>query len=293
MKSQSLGRLVALVAQAWTLVCGLYFLWEALTYRGLFSRLAEFQIARFGSYVPFLTYLVLFMLAVIPAWIIVWFVARRREKDLDTSALLQLRISQARKLRLLLVAFATASFSVALGFAVYALWLLPGQNGELRTISVSEFGTVPVKEGPTRIVGGELGTVIFFGQDWFVGDDRMAFSPYRPVADNTGAAQVFVQLKASGTGDRESIVQRPAWSGLLVEGGLPGTVRVLFNYIGVGTAGTYYTLYEDEHSLKVRFWLQTIQWAVLGLFVIFLIFLQTRTIRRLERPDDAAADPSY
>jgi hypothetical protein len=102
-----------------------------------------------------------------------------------------------------------------------------------------------------------------------------------------------VQLKASGTGDRESIVQRPAWSGLLVEGGLPGTVRVLFNYIGVGTAGTYYTLYEDEHSLKVRFWLQTIQWAVLGLFVIFLIFLQTRTIRKLERPDDAAADPSY
>lgn len=289
MKSQSFARLVSLAVQAWTLICGLYFLWEALAYRGLFGRLAEFQIARFGSYVPLLTYLALFMLAVLPAWIVVWFFARRHEEDLSLGDLIELRVTQARKLRLLLVALATASFSVAVGFAIYALWFLPGQNGELRTIAASEFGSVPVQEGPTRIVGGELGTVIFFGQDWSVGDDRVAFSPYRPVADSNGPARVFVQLEATGKKDGGSIVQRPAWSGIIVEGGLPGTVRVLFNYIGVGISDPYYTLYQNEYALKVRFWLQAIQWAFLTLFLSFLILLQRKTIRNLERQKVAAA----
>jgi hypothetical protein len=292
MRSQSLTRLVSLVAQVWTLVFGLYFLWEALAYRGLFGRLAEFQIGRFGSYVPLLTYLFLFTIAVVPAWIIAWFFARRHEEDLDLAALLSLRISQARKLRVLLVALATASFSVAVGFAIFALWFLPGQNGELRTITASEFGAVPIQEGPTRIVGGELGTVIFFGQDWFIGDDRMAFSPYRPVADSKGLARVFVQLETTGTRDRESIVQRPVWSGIIVEGGLPGTVRVLFNYIGVGISDPYYTLYQNEYALKIRFWLQAIQWVFLTLFLTFLIVSQTRTIRKLERQKAAAAAPA-
>lgn len=293
MKSQSLARLVSLAVQAWTLICGLYFLWEALSYRGLFGRLAEFQIARFGSYVPLLTYLALFILAVVPAWIVVWFFARRQEKDLDLGDLIELRVTQARKLRLLLVALATASFSVAAGFVAYTLWFLPGQSGELRTIAASEFGAVPVQEGPTRIVGGELGTVIFFGQDWSIGDDRMAFSPYRPVADSAGPARVFVQLETTGKNDRASIVQRPAWSGIIVEGGLPGTVRVLFNYIGVGISEPYYTLYQNEYALKVRFWLQAIQWAFLTLFLSMLILFQRKTIRNLERQKVAGAAPDY
>ena len=293
MRSRSLARPLSLAVQAWTLICGMYFLWEAISYRGLFGRLAELQIARFGSYVPLLTFLALFVLAVVPAWIIVWFFARRHEKELDIGELIGLRVTQARKLRLLLVALATASFSVALGFTVYALWFLPDQDGELRTIAASEFGAVPVQEGPTRMVGGELGTVIFFGQDWPIGDDRMAFSPYRPVASTTGPARVFVQLETTGKKDRKSIVQRPAWSGIMVEGGLPGTVRVLFNYVGVGIADPYYTLYQNEHALKIRFWLQAIQWALLTLFLSLLIVLQRRTIKNLERQKIAAATQAH
>jgi hypothetical protein len=293
MKSQSIARLMSLAVQAWTLICGMYFLWEALAYRGLFGRLAEFQIATFGSYVPLLTYLVLFMLAVAPAWIIVWFFARRHEEDLGLGDLIELRVTQARKLSLLLVALAAASFSVAAGFAVYALWFLPGQNGELRTIAASEFGAVPIHEGPTRIVGGELGTVILYGQDWSIGDDRMAFSPYRPVADSTGPARVFVQLETTGKKDRGSIAQRPVWSGIIVEGGLPGTVRVLFNYIGVGISDPYYTLYQNEYALKVRFWLEASQWAFLTLFLTLLIGLQRKTIRNLERQKADAAAAAY
>lgn len=266
---------------------GLYFLWEAVSYRGLFGRLAEWQIGRFGTYVPLLTYLLLLGVAVVPVWIIIRFLMRRAEEDMDTEAVLELRMTQAARLRLLLIGVGVTSLSVAAGFVVFAVWMLPGQSGQLQTISSAEFGTLPVKEGPARIVGGELGTVIYFGQDWFIGDDRMAFSPYRPPAPGNGAAQVFVQLEATSRADLERIVQRPAWSGIIVEGGLPGPVRVLFNDIGIGIGTPYYTLYQNEYALKIRYWLQSIQWALLTVFMVLLVALQSRTIRKLEKQRNA------
>lgn len=287
MKPTSISSLVNLAAWVWTLLCGLYFLWEALTYSGLFGWLAEFQIARFGPYVPLLTYLLLLTLFVIPVWLIAWLIARRRDKELDVPELLSLRLVQARRLRLFLVACTIAVFLVALGFALNALWFLPSQNGELRTIAASEVGDVTVQEGPARLVGGELGTVIFFGQDWLIGSERMAFSPYREVGDSDGMSRVFVQLEATAKNGREEIVQAPSWTGIIVEGGLPGTVRVLFNSIGVEIADQYYTLYKNEYALKVRQWLQAVQWTILGIFLAFVAFVQTRTIKKLERQEEA------
>jgi hypothetical protein len=179
-------------------------------------------------------------------------------------------------------------FAIAAGFVIYAVWMLPSQSGPLQTISSAEFGTLPVKEGPARVVGGDLGTVIYFGQDWFIGDDRMAFSPYRAPAQGNGPAHIFIQLKATSKTDLERIIQRLSWSGILVEGGLPGPVRVLFNNIGVGMAKPHYTLYQSEYTLKIRYWLQAIQWALLAFFISLLVALQSRTIRKLEEQTSAA-----
>lgn len=286
-QSKASHRWLRLIAQVWTILCGLYFLWEAVSYRGLFARLAEWQIARFGTYVPLLTYLLLLGLAVVPVWIIIRFLMRRAEEDLDAEAVLELRIAQARRLRLLLVGLGVTSLSIAAGFVVFAVWMLPGQSGQLQTISSAEFGTISISEGPARIVGGELGTVIYFGQDWFIGDDRMAFSPYRPSTPGKGAAQVFVQLEATSKNELERIVQRPSWSGILVEGGLPGPVRVLFNDIGIGIAAQHYTLYQNEYALKIRYWLQAVQWALLTVFMVLLVALQSRAIRKLEKQRNA------
>ena len=285
-ESSAYRRLLRLAALIWTALCGAYFFWEAFTYRGLFGRLAELQIANFGTYVPFLTYLVLFVLAAMPAWIIVRLLTSRADEELERAALLALRLSQAKRLRLLLATLGASALATALGFAAYTVWMLPSQTGNLQTIVASEFGTVPVKEGPARLVGGELGTMIFFGQDWFIGDDRMAFSPYRTSSNGDDLAHVFVQLEVSRKSELDRIVQRPSWSGILVEGGLPGTVRVLFNYVGVGISQPHYTLYNNEYSLKIRYWLQAIQWAMLAAFFLFLVALQTRTIKSLKKQRD-------
>jgi hypothetical protein len=289
-KSKAFNRLVKLAAQVWTALCAAYFLWEALSYRGIFSRLAEFQISKFGTYAPLVTYLAILAVVVVPVWIIARLLLKKAEDSLELPALMALKITQARRLRLFLTALGATTFAITLGFVVYAVWLLPTQSGTLQTISASEFGAVPIKEGPARVVGGDLGTIIFFGQDWFVGDDRMAFAPYRTEAANDGLAHIFVQLEATDRNELKKITQRPFWSGIIVEGGLPGPVRVLFNYIGVGLSDPYYTLYQNEYSLKIRYWLQAIQWFLLSAFLFVLVVLQARTIKSLtDRQNDLSS----
>ncbi len=286
MRSPSSQKLIRLAAQTFTLLCGIYFLWEALSYRGLYSRLAEFQIARFGQYAPLLTYLFLLCLFSLPALLIAWLLLRKRDKDTPVAQILDQRLDQARRLRRFLIAPGLTAACVAAGLLIYSAFGLPSPEGETQTVSASEIGAVSIKQGPARLVGGELGTIIFFGQDWFVGDDRMAFSPYRSSGASTAAASVFVQLEARTKSDAEKVTQQPSWSGIIVEGGLPGPVRVLFNYMGVGITTPHYTLYADEYSLKIRYWLQSIQWGILAVFFGILAIWQNRSIKKLEKMRD-------
>jgi hypothetical protein len=283
MKSPGSHRILKRLVSVWTALFATYFMWEALTYRGLFARLAEFQIAKFGAYAPLLTYLVLVAILVVPALIILWFVTRSTSNDADPDSERVLRIGQARRIRAVLAVVGVTVLAVALGFAVFAGWFLPGQSGKLQTIAISDVGTVEITEGPARLVGGELGTIVYFGQDWFIGEERMAFAPYRPSGGSDGLARVFVELDAKNRAELKAMAQRPAWSGIIVEGALPGTARALFSYIGVGVATPHYTLYRTEYDLKVRYWLQAVQWAMLAGFIGLLVLLQSRKIRRLEK----------
>lgn len=275
--------MIRLAASGWTLLCGLYFLWEALSYRGFFAWLAELQIGQFGHYVPLLTFLALLCVCALPAVLIARVILKSSNDTASLTEMLELRRAEAHRLRRWLVAFGTAAMCMAVGFSIYSSFMLPDQEGELQTISAREFGAVPIKEGPLRLVGGELGLIVFFGQDWLVGDDRMAFSPYRPATSNSQPAQIFVQLEAGNQNEARAITQRPSWSGILVQGGLPGPVRSLFHQMGVGIAGSHYTLYQTEYAMKVRYWLQAIQWALLAVFFGILIALQSRTIMRIEK----------
>jgi hypothetical protein len=283
MKSPGSDRTLKRLVSAWTALCAAYFMWEALSYRGLFARLAELQIAKFGAYAPLLTYLILVGVAVVPALIILWLFTRNTSNDADPDIEFSLQIDQARRIRAVLAVIGAVVLAVGLGFAAFAGWFLPSQSGKLQTIAISDVGTVEITEGPTRLVGGELGTIVYFGQYWFISEERMAFAPYRPSGGSDGLARVFVELDAQSPNDLKDLTQRPAWSGIIVEGALPGTARALFSYIGVGVATPHYTLYRTEYGLKVRYWLQAIQWAMLAGFIGLLVLLQSRKIRRLEK----------
>ncbi|GAA0861788.1 hypothetical protein GCM10009115_05810 [Sphingopyxis soli] len=276
-----------LAIRAWIALCGLYFLWEGATYRGFFARLAEWQIGHFGAYAPLLTFLFLFLLAVFPAWLILR-ILRKRDPEPEVEPTLEVQIKRAKTLRAIFYSFAVVAFGVILGFIAYILFALPGTDGRPQTIAASDAGSVAIVEGPARLVGGELGTIVFFGQDWYIADDRMAFSPYRPAG--SGAATFFVQLEAKSRKRLAETTQRPSWSGILVEGGLPGPIRVLFNALGVGISDPYYTLYRDEYSLKVRYWLQVIQWTILSIFLLLFGVLQSRRVKRLEKEAEEAKE---
>jgi hypothetical protein len=290
MKSSSSHRLLKRLVSGWAALCAAYFMWEALGYRGLFGRLAELQIAKFGAYAPLLTYLVLVGIAVVPALLILWFFTRKASTEAGSDNDLELQIGQAKRIRAVLAVVGATVLTVGLGFAVFAWWFLPGESGKQQTIAISDVGTVEITEGPARLVGGELGTIVYFGQDWFIGEERMAFAPYRPAGGGDGLARVFVELDAQSPGKLKALDQRPAWSGIIVEGALPGTARALFSYIGVGVATPHYTLYRTEYDLKIRYWLQAIQWTMLAVFIGLLVMLQSRRIRRLEKDQTLAAD---
>lgn len=281
LKSSKRSAFLRPAAQVWLVFFGLYFLWEAMNYRGLFGRLAELQIHYFGAYAPLLTYLFLFGLAALPAWLILRLLRRREQGEQTPAESFALEIKRAKRLRAILYSFAAATAVVVAGFAIFVLFMLPRPEGEAQTLAASDFSAVAVKEGPTRLVGGEIGTIVFFGQDWFISDDRMAFAPYRAAGDGR-LARVFVQLEARDKTELARLAQRPAWSGVLVEGGLPGTARALFNSLGVGISDPYYTLYRDEYSMRIRYWLQTVQWAILTVFLLIFGRMQTRRIKKLE-----------
>lgn len=263
----------------WAAASAAYFLWEALSYRGFYVRLAEFQIMKLGAFAPFLTYLILLGCAVLPVLLVSRLL--RPSDDGGASDPSAGAIERAKRLRVVLFALSGTAVAGAGAFAIYASLFLPTQQGKMQTIAVSEVATLAVKEGPARLVGGELGTIVFFGHEWFIGDERMAFAPYRSVGASDGVTRVFIELEAQDQKALKAIGQRPAWSGIIVEGQLPGTARALFNSIGVGVSEPYYTLYRTERALKIGYWLQAAQWFILAAFLGFMAFLQSRRIRRL------------
>lgn len=267
----------------WTALSGAYFLWEALNYRGVFARLAELQINKFGAYAPFVTYLLLVGCAVLPLLVLAWLLRPTEEHSAEMLGPVAAKLAEAKRLRAVVVTLGGIAGTIAAAFLVFSMFFLPVQAGKLRTLAVSEIGSVPVIEGPTRLVGGDIGTIVYFGHDWFVSDERMAFAPYRPAAGGDGVTRVFVELDATDRTALAAVTQRPAWSGILVEGGLPGTARSLFNSLGVGISQPYYTLYRSEYALRVGYWLQAVQWLMLGLFLGLIALVQTRHIKQLER----------
>lgn len=271
------------IATIWGIVCAAYFVWEALGYRGIFARLAEMQFRMFGTFVPFVTYLALLVVSVAPALLLVWLLRPSEDTAPRHASFADGSIEQAKRLRFVMCCLGAIAASASLAFVAYATALLPRQQGKLQTIAISEVGSVGIDEGPARLVGGELGTIVYFGHDWLIGDAGMAFAPYRPASGSDGLARVFVALDARDRSALASVKQQPSWSGILVEGGLPGSARVLFNSLGVGVSTPHFTLYRTAYAMKIGYWLQAIQWMILALFLGLVVLVQSRRINRMAR----------
>jgi hypothetical protein len=285
--SRSTIALLINLSWAWIALCCAYFLWEAARYRGLYAWLAEKQIAHFGGYVPLFTFVFLCFLGFLPALLLRWVIKRTHSRSDDAALVATAALKRAVQIRRLLFGTAGVVGGFVLGTMMYALFLLPVEGGKIQTVTATDVEPQGVSEGSTRLVGGELGKVATFGQFWFLDDRHVAYAPYRAPGLENDATQLFVQLQADSSESLAKIVQRPSWSGILVEGGLPGTMRSLFASLGARPGEPYFTLYPDRAALQSLYWVQAAQLALLALFFGLLGFLQSRRIARMTRESQA------
>lgn len=277
------------IPRIWILLVGAYFLWEASNYRGLYGWLAETQIAYFGGYVPLLNYAFLVFLGWVPIWIFRR-ISKSREKDEPSPYdLFGRAIADANRVRLFALGAALAAFG---GFAmtlIFALALVPSDQGPVQSIAASELDTATIRVGPTRLVGGELGPAVSFGQNWLFDDKRTVYAPYQVSGSEQKARVVFIRLTVSNEEEGRLIRDRPAWTGVLVEEGVPGTVQSFYRSLGVATATPYFTLYPDINAVRATYWVQAGQLALLFVLLLLVGYWQTRRLKRLRDDRDQIA----
>lgn len=274
------------------MLVGSYLMFEAHSYSGFYAWVSEWQIAVFGSYAPFLSFLFLLAIGVLPVLLILTLIRKRRHRQPEVVQTANLRLERAIKIR----NAARGVFAVAFGLLLVALlfvtFALPNDEGEPVTLTVSENWSVPLREGSARLVGGEVGTMFTFGQSWWIGEHRKFFAVYQVPGLNREGASFFVDLGPVDVKQLPGLRQRTTWSGLLVKGGLPGTTRPMLRGAGIKVSDPYYTLYPDRRTLQASYFVQLGQMALLALLLALVSIFYNRHIARIQREFNTAARPT-
>lgn len=270
----------------WILLVGAYFLWEAANYRGIYGWLAETQIEYFGGYMPLLNYAFLVFLGWIPIWIVRRLSKTEDKVELSQYDLFSQAITDANRMRVLSIGAALAACGGLVITLVFALYLVPSDQGLTQSFAASELETATIRVGPTRLVGGELGPVVTFGQDWLFDERLTVYAPYQLAGPEQKPRVIFIRLLAGSDDELKQLRDRPAWTGVLIEEGVPGTVQSFYKSLGVATATPYYTLYPDINSIRATYWVQAGQLALLSVLLLLVGWWQTRWVNRLREDRD-------
>jgi len=271
------------------MLVGSYLMFEAHSYSGFYAWVCEWQISVFGSYAPFLSFLFLLAIGVLPLLLILTLIRKSRRREPDVARTANHRMERAVTIR----NSARGIFAVAFGLLLVALlfvtFVLPSDGGEPVTVTVTENSSIPLREGSARLVGGEVGTMFTFGQSWLLGEHRKFYAVYQVPGPNREGATFFVDLGPVGVKQLPSLRQRTTWSGLLVKGGLPGTTRPMLRAAGIKLTDPYYTLYPDRRTLQASYFVQLGQMALLALLLALVSVFYNRYIARLQREINTAA----
>lgn len=275
------------IGWSWVAIVSAYFLWEAIGYRYLYAVFAEWQIRNFGGYVPMLTFGAWALLFASPGLIVVRRARETREETLSSAADFSLGERFAKRFMQLLFGMAAGLLLAASATVFWAYFYLPKMEGAPQTITVGDAAPRTIIEGPARLVGGITGRPAIFGQFWFIGQRYVAYAPYYASGSKATRAEFFVQLDYLNRRQLFSDLGAPVWNGILVNEGLPGTMRELFGYLGYRPRGAYYTLYQSEAAMRHRYLVHAFQMFIGALLPLILALLQRRHLKkRREAFDD-------
>lgn len=279
----------------WGALVSGYFLWEAGHYRGIYGMLAEWQIAWFGWYIPILTFGIPALCLILP----VTFLLRRRrktaERDRGRGRVRRSGVASRIDVLVMHALYAgTAILGVCTAFAlIFAIFFLPNQDGLPTTVVLGETSPAKLTEGPTRLVGGTSGEIAIFKKAWMIDRYDIAYTPLLIGPHGDQNVQFFSETDPPKQPGKAFPANAPVRTGILVKGGMPGTMRALYEGLGYRIGKPYYTLYASKQSLAFPYFLQVVELALFTLLFGIFAWFQRRHVKKQEqKPADTPAEAS-
>jgi hypothetical protein len=270
------------LAFAWIGLVTVYFLIEAATYSGLYRWLAELQLWWWWWYFPMVSLLLLIGLFALPALLILLVLRQRRRETMSDAMLAQSSLRFAKRLMKGLFVLSGVLAVVAAGLLAFAWIGLPSADGYPRIHGVGEAEREMPTEGPTQLIGVAPGRVGVYGTYWVAGYRHIGFAPASS-SEGLRGVRYFIEVPPGKDGRYPRFTSATSWTGILVEGGLPGAMQRLFRANGYVIPQRYYTLYQSEASMRVVWLVRTAQFAAVALLVLGFAFWQRRNVKNMRK----------
>lgn len=278
-RARTRRRIVTTLLQLWLIAVLVFFLWEAMTYRGFYAALSEWQFDTLGHAMPILTYVALTLVFALPC---IWLLKGNGESEgvsarQDRADALDAAIRFRKILSLLAAGLAT----VAVGTAIYAL-IIPGMTDKPVPVAVDTARASPPENGATALTGVVMTNRIakFHHNLLFVRRDVL-FAPVVGSPGATGPLTYFAELPggaASTTGGRTATM-----TGILRRDGLPGPIERLYRYAGYQVGKPHFVLFASLATIRLAYFVAAAQLGIFGLIALAAALFQQRHVRNLRR----------
>ncbi len=289
----------------WIALVSLFFLFQALDYRGLVGRLAEWQFLHFDRYWPTLTFVALTALFCLPLILAVWLlrVRQRRDEGFGPARIDDGRIIRGRLTRLQGFFAGVAAGSLLAAIIVLVMQLqLPINEGSARSLILGTSDAIAPVEGGAVITGEvDLSEVAQFNENLLLVKRTLYFAPVRGPRDraNGEPLRYFVEVKRTdvkGPYDKinfpegedmvhvwrfrvPGITFTPYMNGLLTRRTLPGEIENLYRYAGYEVDADNYVLFSSRERLTWRYYVLAAEFGISALISAILAFVFGRRKR--------------
>lgn len=257
----------------WVALVALFFLWQAIGYRGVISWLGEWQFDTFGVYYPTLTYVLIVVVLAAPGLLL--FLKPRTQSEREGPAAATLRSSRSFERVLLGI---SAAFGVAMLLALLTIFGLPDDKGAVQTIALDQPVEAAPIEGPTTISGHILyANTALMDENLLVTRRATHFVPIA-TSDADRNLRYFVELDASSPRPSH---QATSVTGILKYNGLPGEIVRLFRHAGFGVDVPNYVLFSNQAAMRWPHFILAAEMTLGALLFLALYFWQRRNVRKL------------
>lgn len=290
----------------WIAIVSLFFLFQALDYRGIVGSLAEWQFLHFDRYWPTLTFVAVTTLFCAPLILAVWLlrVRQRRDERLGPARIDDGRIIRGRLARLQGFFAGISAGSLLAAIIVLIMQLqLPSDDGLPRSIILGTSDAIAPVEGHAVITGDvNLSETAQFNENLLLVKRTLYFAPVRAPGDK-GPLRYFVEVKredVKGPYDKinfpkgENLVRvwrfrvpgltlTPYMNGVLSRRTLPGEIVSLYRYAGYEVDSDNYVLFSSIRKMRWRYYVLAAEFglsALVSAIVALFFWRRKRAVTR-------------